>query len=187
MMRATGKRPADSDPGALAWAVWAVWPSLTLAMAVLVAASPGARGAMPVVALVPVAVIFSWCIRRRAALASPVVFGCGIVLDAVSHGPAGYWALVYVVVLILARTVGEFACGSVAAQAAMLAACFVVACGLQAGLLAVHGAELPALGEMAVSVGVALIVYPLLAAVLSIGGGPAGMAAGLRFTPQGRS
>lgn len=45
--------------------------------------------------LLPVVAIHYWALRRREALPEWSVFCAGLLLDVFTHGPLGYWALVY--------------------------------------------------------------------------------------------
>lgn len=178
---------ARDEGSPVAGVMRAIWPSVSLVLAVLFAVSPGGVTGLPVGELLPVAVIFFWSIRGEAALPALVIFACGTMLDALAYGPAGYWALVYLVTGQMAAMVGEFANGGFVARTAMLAACLALACGVQAGVLAVFGVQLPGVAEM-VSAGLVIVVaYPLIAWVLSAGAGRTGTAGGNQLTTQHRS
>ena len=179
-------RPAHDDQGSLIGRVLlAVWPSVSLIIAVTMAASPGLFSGTGAGALLPVAVIFFWSIRRGASLPAIVVFACGLLLDLISHGPAGYWELVYLVTMLMAATVGEFANGGRFAGAAMLAACLALAFGVQSAVLSAFGAELPGFTEMATAGSMIMIAYPLIAWVLALGAERSGLGGGFRFSLRG--
>jgi len=110
------------------------------------------------------------------------VFAAGLMLDLISHGPAGYWALVYLVTLLMAATVGEFANGSRIAGAAMLAACLALAFGVQAAVSVAFGAELPGSIWMATAGAMMMIGYPVVAWVLALGAERSGLDSGTRFS-----
>lgn len=175
------------EGGRIAGVMATMWPSASLVLAVMLAASPGAGSGIAVTQLLPVAVIFFWSIRRKRDLPALVVFACGLMLDVLSFGPAGYWALVYLVTGKMAATVGEFANGGIVARTAMLAACLALACGVQVAVLAAFGVELAELAEMGAAGVVIMVAYPLIARLLSVGAGRRGTGSGLRFAPQGRS
>lgn len=81
-----------------------VVPSAIVLLLALLAALPwGVGGDLRLVLpLLPTAVILAWSLRRRAAVPEVIAFLAGLVLDALSHGPLGYWALVNLVALVLA-------------------------------------------------------------------------------------
>jgi rod shape-determining protein MreD len=167
--------PATAGGMAASWRVlWRrVWPGVSLAIAVLIAAAPGGQGAFPVAALVPVMVIYYWVVTGAGGLPFVLVFAAGIVLDAVSYGPFGGWALVYVAVALLAATVAEFAHVSLVHRCAMLVACLSLASLLHVGLMLVFGTELPPVREVALAVGLAGAGYWVLAGLLAVAtGGP---------------
>lgn len=157
---------------AASWRV--IWPGVSLALAVLMAAAPGGQGAFPVAALVPVMVIYYWAVARTGGLPFVLVFAAGIVLDAVSYGPFGVWALIYVAVALLAVTVAEFANVSLVHRCAMLVACLGLASLLHVVLMAVFGTELPPVREVALAVGLASVGYGVLAGVLGAATGRPG-------------
>ena len=162
-----------------------VWPGVSLALAVLVAAAPGVQGGFAVAALVPVLVIFHWAVAGAAGLPFVLVFTAGLVLDAVSSGPVGVWALIYVAVALLAATVAEFAKVGFVHRLAMLVACLGLASLLLLVLMALFGAEWPPVADVASAVGLALAGYPALAALLRIATGGAGEPP--MFDREGRS
>lgn len=163
------------------------WPSISLAMAVVLASSPGAAGPLPVAALMPVAVIFFWSIQRGAVLPALVVFGCGLLLDELSHGPVGYWALIYVVVALCAGSIGEFTNGGWLARTAMLTVCLGVACAVQVAVLTAFGAEPTGLADMVLAVAIVVVAYPAAGWVLALGGTWTRTADRARFEPPVRS
>ena len=164
----------------------ALWPGVSLTAAMMLAASPGAGLGLPVASFVPVAVVFFWRIRQGGALPMAVVAACGLLLDVLSAGPLGYWALVSLVAGQLATTVGEFANGGWVARTVMLVACLVVAGGVQAGVAMAFGAAVPGVVETALAMAVVVGVYPALAWVLGLGAlRPMGDA--VVFEPQGRT
>ncbi len=158
--------PATAGGAAAAWR--AMWPGVSLMLAVLVAAAPGGASALPVAALVPVMVIFYWVVTGAGRLPFGLVFAAGLLLDAVSYAPCGVWALIYVAVALLAATVAEFSNVGLVHRTAMLVACLSLASVLHVVLMLVFGAELPPFVDMANAIGLAVIGYPVLAGALRI-------------------
>ncbi|MEQ1696411.1 MAG: rod shape-determining protein MreD [Hyphomicrobiaceae bacterium] len=163
-------RPALTGGAAVTWyTVWrAILPGASLVLAVLIAAAPGGQGAFPAAALVPVMVIFYWVVTGARGLPVALVFLAGLVLDAVSFGPLGAWALIYVAVALLAAAVADFANAGLAHRTAMLAGCLGLASGLQLVLLVLFDAALPSPGQVGQAIALAVAVYPVLAAVLRV-------------------
>lgn len=151
-------------------AVWrVVWPGLSLLLAVLAAAAPGGSGAFSIAALVPVMVIYYWVLAGPRGLPFALVFGVGLMLDAVSYGPFGAWALIYVAVALQAVTVAEFAQVGVVHRYFMLLACLGLASLLQLGLMLMFGTELPSPTAVSVGIFLAAAGYPVVAAMLRAG------------------
>ena len=80
-------------------------PALTVAIATLLAAlpwglPPGARFLLP---LLPFAVIFNWSMRRPHAMPEWLAFASGLATDVLSHGPLGFWSLIYLLGFIVGR------------------------------------------------------------------------------------
>lgn len=162
----TGRITQAAMAGGLG-AVWrAIWPGVSLALAVLVASAPGRLSAFPIAALVPVMVIFHWVVTTARGLPFVLIFLAGLGLDTMSYGPMGAWALIYVAVALLAATVAEFANAGLVHRTAMLAACLGLAGLGQVALLLAFGVELPAPGQVGVAIALALTGYPVLAAAL---------------------
>ena len=158
--------PVIAEGAVAAWR--AMWPGVSLMLAVLVAAAPGGASAFPVAALVPVMVIFYWVVTGAGRLPFALVFAAGLVLDAVSYAPCGVWALIYVAAALLAATVAEFANVGLVHRTAMLVACLGLASVLHVVLMLVFGAELPPVVDVASAIGLAVVGYPVLAGALRI-------------------
>ena len=84
----------------------AILPGLTAMVAALVAAMPwglpdSAAFAWPLVAL---SVISFWSARQPQLMPPPLVFVLGVAIDLVTAGPIGYWALLFLVGHLVART-----------------------------------------------------------------------------------
>ncbi len=84
--------------------VQVIVPSLTLAVATLLAALPWGIGpdAQLVAPLLLAATLFYWNLRRRGAVPEWIAFACGLAMDVTGQGPLGYWALIYLLAFVLA-------------------------------------------------------------------------------------
>ncbi len=72
-------------------------PGVSLALAMLLAALPwglpaDARFLLP---LLPYIVIHFWVVRRPALMPEWLIFLAGLGTDVMTHGPLGYWSLIY--------------------------------------------------------------------------------------------
>ena len=78
-------------------------------------------------ALLPLAMMAVANFRARASVPSALAFACGLTMDVLMQGVLGYWAVIYLIAMLLARlaspTVGTFLTGRLA-----------VICGLGLGL-----------------------------------------------------
>lgn len=55
-----------------------------------------------VLPLLPIVVIYYWTLERDAWLPEWAIFLAGLLLDVLTHGPLGYWALVYLAAYVVA-------------------------------------------------------------------------------------
>lgn len=85
--------------------VLAVLPSLLILLAVLIAVAPWgvAKEAEFVLQVMPYMMAHLFLARRRGLVLSPIVFLAGIGMDIASDGPLGFWALVYLFGVLVAR------------------------------------------------------------------------------------
>lgn len=78
-------------------------PALVLLLALVAALPFGMRSELRfVLPMLPAFVVLAWNTRRRNAVPEWGAFLAGLLLDAVSQGPLGYWALLYLVAYVLA-------------------------------------------------------------------------------------
>lgn len=121
--------------------------------------------------MLPLAVVHTWGFWRPAHLPAWVVFAAGLLADALTAGPLGYWPLIYLIGLGLARFAGgqlhaslattgwfagwlSFCCGSVVIASAAWATSSLYQLQLISWL------------ALAWPLGLTLAAYPVLAAVL---------------------
>ncbi len=82
-------------------------PGVTLALATLLAVLPwglssDTRFLLP---LLPFAVIHLWAVRQPALMPEWLVFLSGLATDVLTHGPLGFWSLVFLLGLVLAHVI----------------------------------------------------------------------------------
>lgn len=142
-----------------------ILPSVVLLLAALACllnwglASDGAAS-LP---LVPLAAVFAWGLRRPQQMPAWLVFLVGLLADALTGGPLGYWSLIYLIALASARRAAlEWpSSGTLLAWllfagtlAASIAVAWAVASIYDGNWSEWHGQGLPA--------AVALAIYPVL-------------------------
>lgn len=98
-------------------------PIVSLAILTLVAALPWGlpsqyRFFLP---LLPVVAIHYWSLRHGALIPEWCVFLAGLTLDILTHGPLGYWALIYLIAHVLAVISAPYASRGHAARLALFA------------------------------------------------------------------
>lgn len=85
-------------------------PALTVALATLLAALPwglssDSRFLLP---MLPYAAIHWWAARRPTLMPEWLAFACGLVTDVLTHGPLGYWSLVFLIGLMFVQVSRAF-------------------------------------------------------------------------------
>jgi len=85
--------------------ILAVLPTCLVMLAVPLAAAP--LGASPdvnfVLQVMPYMMAHLFLARRKGVVPSPVMFLAGIAMDIISNGPLGFWALIYLFGVLIAR------------------------------------------------------------------------------------
>lgn len=84
-------------------------PVLSMAVLTLLAAlpwglPPGARFFLP---LLPYVAIHFWLVRRPGLMPEWAVFLAGLTTDVLTHGPLGFWSLVYLLGYLTARALPQ--------------------------------------------------------------------------------
>ena len=151
---------------ALARLCLAVLPVLALAVALLVAVQPRSGPAVSTAALVPVVVLVFWALQHPGSLSILAVFAAGLVLDCVSGGPLGFWALLYVAGFELARVLEPFARRGRWHYAAALLAVLSCTVLLQGLIVALTHREWPNFKEGVIAALGAALLYPVVAVIL---------------------
>ncbi len=80
-------------------------PILTIAVCAVLAVLPWgavdwARLALP---LLPLSAIYFWTVRKPQSMSAGVVFLVGLFIDVMTHGPLGFWSLIYLVGAAIGR------------------------------------------------------------------------------------
>jgi len=83
-----------------------VGPSLVLFLAVVVAAVPWALPAAAgfILPLLLIIFVFLLTIQRKRVLPAITVFAAGLLMDVLTAGPLGYWAIIFLLTHTLANT-----------------------------------------------------------------------------------
>ena len=85
--------------------VLAVLPTCLVVLAVLMAAAPLAASVEidVVLQVMPYMLAHLFLARRKGVVPSPVMFAAGIAMDIITNGPLGFWALIYLFGVLIAR------------------------------------------------------------------------------------
>ena len=78
-----------------------------------------------VLPLLPVVAIYYWTLDRDAWLPEWIIFLAGLLLDVLTQGPLGYWALVYLVAYVVAVYCSRFELDTTAQRLALFAGAIV--------------------------------------------------------------
>lgn len=78
-----------------------------------------------VLPLLPVVAIYYWTLDRDAWLPEWSIFLAGLLLDVLTQGPLGYWALVYLVAYVIAVYCSRFAVNTTAQRLALFTGAIV--------------------------------------------------------------
>lgn len=106
-------------------------PFLSIFLLVLIAVMPwglppGYRIALP---LLPIIAIHYWTLRHDAMIPEWMVFLAGLSLDLLTHGPLGYWSLIYLFAYLTALLGQPTASRGPAARLAALLAALALSAG----------------------------------------------------------
>jgi cell shape-determining protein MreD len=120
------------------------------------------------VSLLPVVILHHVATRGSGAPIGPITaFAVGLVLDATTGGPFGYWALVYTVAAAVADVLGRVRTGLVGSLGT-LAVVLAVVVAVQAVLTAAHALALVDVRPLALSAALALIAGAPLSGALHL-------------------
>ena len=151
----------------LAWGV--VWPALSVVLLVLAAVTPHHSGrtvAFSTAALFPVLAVTCWSITGRRHSMLVLAFVAGLVMDAVSTGPLGYWAVIYLAGVELAASLSDLARDSMIGHGVAVLATLTTVTALGLAIASAYERHLPDIAEAAEAAALAALCYPLLAGLL---------------------
>ena len=118
-------------------------------------------------ATLPITVVFACGIWWPDRLPSWIAFLCGLLTDAVTGGPLGYWALLYLLALTAARTANALAEMPGLLIAWLAFAATALALSLVAWLVAsMYTLEFANWSPIAWPMGILVVGFPVVAAVL---------------------
>jgi len=157
---------------ARAWA--SLLPALSLALATLAAIVPTGLGAdwRFVPALFPLAVVHYWADRRRNGPGAPtlpalLIFASGLAVDAMTSGPLGYWALVYLAGAALTHVAGTRLARLGVSRWPRFVAVTALVGSLAWATASLYFANSAPLWPLAVASAVVIAAEPLIAALLA--------------------
>lgn len=148
----------------------AVVPSAVLVLVTLLVALPWGLGSdyRLVLPLLPAVVIYVWNSRRRDSVPEWMAFAAGVLLDAISQGPLGYWALLYLLAYILSALLrapadegGLLRWARFAVGMALLS----TAAWLVASLYAMQPGDI---APLRLAGGIAVLTYPIVAGFVAL-------------------
>lgn len=123
--------------------------------------------------LLPFLVLHYWTLRDVAAVPEVVVFASGLLLDVLTGGPAGYWALIYLVGYALSLTVSTTPLVARALARWLVLGGTLAVLSLAEVLLAAAYFNVSAdWSQPLIAAVVATLFYPLLTAILRTIAGP---------------
>lgn len=145
-----------------------VGPSLTVLALVLIAAlpwglPPDGRFFLP---LIPFVAVHYWALRHPERMPEWVVFVAGLMLDVLTNGPLGYWALMYLMGYILAVLSVPWANEGVVGRWMLFLAALLALAIAEWALSSLYYFEFADWRPIAWAALGAGLVYPLFAAVL---------------------
>ena len=134
---------------------------LLLMVSVLGAALWGGQGGISsfAVPLLPCLVIYSAGLRWPASMPSWLVFLAGLLVDLATHGPLGYWAFIYLSVLMIAQMLPDALAQDWRARAGFAVAGMVVIGLLQFAVSSAY--QLMAQDFLAISLASVSLAVPL--------------------------
>lgn len=149
--------------------VRALLPILVMMVMVLLAVFPWglALDTRHVLPLLPALAILVMNLRRMHAVPEWAAFAAGLVLDALSAGPLGFWALIYLAAYALAALLHPFRGRGIAQGWINVIAALALLAALQWALISLYGMSAAPLAPVMHATGLALLVYPLLEVMLA--------------------
>lgn len=144
-------------------------PSIVLVLALtLVAAAPWGIGAHTrfLLPLLPLLAIVHMTIRSPDAMPAGLVFAGGLVLDVLTHGPLGYWALAFLAGHLAALNLSQQARETLPRRMLWTTAVLSVVVLVEWAVSSLYFMQLAPWRPIAGAALAAALIYPLLALVL---------------------
>jgi rod shape-determining protein MreD len=146
-------------------------PLLSTLLLIVVAVVPwgGPAWSETALALLPVAAIYFWSIRRPQLMPALLVFLIGLVLDVMTHGPLGVWAMTALAAAFSARVARRSrpAYGALRSGVHVIAT-LAVATALADLVLAAYVWQPVSPLVVLQACGAGVLAYPLVASLLSL-------------------
>jgi rod shape-determining protein MreD len=144
-------------------------PAITALIAALFAILPFGAGdtVRAGLSFAPLMVIHYWSARRPQLLPVPLIFALGLVVDVLTHGPLGFWALMALAAAAAAH--GEIAMtgqSTATGRAAVYAITMVMLAALSFGIASGYSGQLIDGQPMLLAALAAIVLYPVMAALL---------------------
>jgi rod shape-determining protein MreD len=146
-------------------------PVLLTLLLIIVAVLPwgGPDWSEMALALLPIAAIYFWSLRRPHLLPALGVLGLGIVLDVLSHSPLGVWTCAALIAALAGRIARRARPGYGWARSALhVGALLTLTTGFVAALLSAYAWAWVPVQPMGEALLAACLAYPVLAALLSL-------------------
>lgn len=143
-------------------------PAATIIITTILVALPWGMAAENrfILPLLPLIVIHYWTVRRPGHVAEWWVFLAGISLDILTHGPLGYWALIYLLGFAAAKLTTEVAEHSPISKWLFAALTFLALSAGSWALSSLYYFELADWRPYALAALAAAVIYPLIGVVL---------------------
>jgi rod shape-determining protein MreD len=148
--------------------VTAVLPAVSIVLLLLAAVLPWGLPAEcgHVLPLLPFVGMHYWLLRQPQRVPEWLAFACGFTLDVLTHGPLGFWSLLYLIgyafALLQQSWGGETAFG----RAFQCLQALMVVGAAEWGLASVYSWVLADWWPLAVAIGWAALSYPVIAMLL---------------------
>ena len=113
--------------------------------------------------MMPVIAIHYWSLRQPESVPEWMIFLAGLALDVLTHGPLGYWALIYLLAFVLGLLSQPFGAGSQAARIGLFAAALLVVAFAAWAVSSAYGFEIVDWRPYATGV-----IYAALASILIV-------------------
>ena len=151
------------------------WPGLSAVFTNFLAdrlpmfAGVGAPATAMALALLPISGIYFWSLRRPWLMPAVAVFGCGVILDVLTQGPLGVWAVSALVAALLGRRARRTRPDAPWPQRiAQVATALAASAAAASVIMMLYQQDFAALQPFILAVPLACLAYPIVAALLSL-------------------